>query len=88
MNNGLYIDCSTECTIIGIRIECEIEGCHNIADEYLLSGDDLFAEAWKRIKHRELYEQYSYPKLAIGLCKKHYEEICLKNSSYGVDGER
>jgi len=56
VNNGLYIDGSTECTIIGIRIECEIEGCHNIADEYLLSGDDLFAEAWKRIKHRELYE--------------------------------
>jgi len=81
MNDGYYIDIPCENMIIGIRIICDVEGCNDVADKCFFFGK-IFEKIWSRMKNREVYERYGYCKIAMGLCKRHYEEI-IKELSEG-----
>jgi len=82
LSNGIYLNDLTKCIITGVVTVCDIKGCHNAADKYLISGeDDLFTEAWRRIKNREFIESYCFSKMVIGLCRRHYEEILGEEAS-------
>jgi len=63
------------CKVTGVRTICEAEGCNNVADEHLISGDELFPRALKIIRGRKFIESRGFDKVIIGLCKKHYEFI-------------
>ena len=73
---GIYLKPTDRIVIDNIRIICDIEGCSNVADKYLIAGEDeLFHKAYLRMKNREFIESHCIPVLVLGVCKKHYEEL-------------
>jgi len=75
-NFGIYIGNSNRIIINNIFTYCDIEGCSNVADKYLVAGEDeLFHKAYLRMKHREFIESHGIPVVILGVCKKHYDEL-------------
>ena len=76
MTDGIYIGNADRIIVTNVRTCCDIEGCGNIADKYLVAGEDeLFHKAYLRMKNREFIESHCIPVLVLGVCKKHYEEL-------------
>jgi len=63
-------------TILYMVTVCDIEGCRNRADRYLVAGKDkLFNVAYLRMKNREFIESHCFNVLVLGVCNKHLKEL-------------
>jgi len=78
---GISLELTDRVMIDNIRTICSIEGCNNVADKYLVVGDELFYKAYLRMKHREFIESHGFPVVILGVCRKHYEEIIRANQT-------
>jgi len=76
INYGIDIKASVRNGILNNATTCDIEGCRNRADKYLVAGiDELFNVAYLRMKNREFIESHCFNVLVLGVCSKHLKEL-------------